>query len=322
MILGIDIAKAKFDVALLRSGTFKHHHFDNTPKGFAALQRWLQAAGMTGDDPLHACMEATGAYGDALAQWLFETGHTVSVVNPAQARDFARSLLTRNKTDAVDAAVLARLCQALQPPAWQPPPPEVRTLRALVRRLAALREARQQEHNRLDVAAPAVADSIRRHLDYLDAEIAALQHDIDDHIDQHPTLRQKRELLESIPGIGQQVSQHLLLWLHDGATFTHARQFAAFAGLTPRRYESGSSVRGKTRLSKVGQASLRALLYFPAMCAIRFNPIIKAFADRLRQAAKPPKLIIAAAMRKLLHIAFGVLKSNTPFNPNIIAQNT
>lgn len=322
MILGIDVAKAKFDVALLRSGKLKFHHFDNTPTGFAALQRWLQAAGMTVDDPLHACMEATGSYGDALAEWLFDAGHTVSVVNPAQARDFARSLLTRNKTDAVDAAMLARLCQALQPPAWQPPPPEVRTLRALVRRLAALREAAQQEHNRLDVAAPAVTDSIQRHLDYLDAEITALQHDIDDHIDRNPTLRQKRALLESIPGIGQQVSQHLLLWLHDGARFTHARQFAAFAGLTPRRYESGSSVRGKTRLSKVGHAPLRALLYFPAMCAMRFNPIIRAFANRLRDAGKPPKLIIAAAMRKLLHIAFGVLKSNTPFNPNILTKQT
>ena len=317
-MLGIDIAKAKFDAALLREGKLKFRTFANTSEGFRALCDWLQALGI---DRVHACLEATGTYGEALAEWLFDAGHGVSVINPAQVKDFARSLLTRNKTDTVDAAVLARFGEALTPPLWQPPPPEVRALRALLRRLAALEETRQQERNRLDVAAPEVQGSIEHHLDYLQTQISDLRRRIQDHIDQNPGLKQKQDLLQSIPGIGTVVSQNLLSWISRIEAFDSARDLAAFAGLTPKRHESGSSVRGKTRLSKIGHADLRRLLYFPAMNAIRHNPLLKAFAERLRQNGKAPKLILAAAMRKLLHIAFGVLKSNQPFNPNILAKN-
>lgn len=318
MMLGIDVAKAKFDAALLREGTFEHKTFANTAKGFEALRHWLHAQDVA---QVHACLEATGSYGEALAQWLFDAGHVVSVLNPAQVRDFARSLLTRNKTDTVDAAVLARFGAALRPAPWQPPAPEVRVLRALLRRLAALEEAHQQEHNRRGVADAEVHDSIQRHLEYLEAELAQLRGRIQAHIDQHPGLKHKQALLQSIPGIGTVVSQNLLSWITRIEAFDSARHLAAFAGLTPKRHESGSSVRGRTRLSKIGHADLRKLLYFPAMSAIRHNPLLKAFAERLRQNGKPPKLILAAAMRKLLHIAFGVLKSNVPFNPHILAKN-
>jgi len=318
MMLGIDVAKAKFDAALLREGTFMHKTFANTAEGFEALRHWLHAQDVA---QVHACLEATGSYGEALAQWLFDAGHVVSVLNPAQVKDFARSLLTRNKTDTVDAAVLARFGAALRPAPWQPPAPEVRVLRALLRRLVALEEAHQQEHNRLGVADAEVRDSIQRHLEYLEAALAQLRGRIQEHIDQHPGLKHKQALLQSIPGIGTVVSQNLLSWITRIEAFDSARQLAAFAGLTPKRHESGSSVRGRTRLSKIGHADLRKLLYFPAMSAIRHNPLLKAFAERLRQNGKPPKLILAAAMRKLLHIAFGVLKSNVPFNPHILDKN-
>ncbi len=317
MILGIDIAKAKFDAALMVNGKLKFRSFDNTPVGFTALQNWFQGLGAV---TVRACMEATGTYGEALAEWLVDAGHTVSVVNPAQVKDFAKSLLTRNKTDTVDAAVLARFAAAIDPAPWQPPALEVRTLRALLRRLAALMETRQQESNRMLVSATPVQDSLQRHLDWLDAEIKALRARIQEHIDQHPGLKQKQDLLLSIPGIGDVVSQNLLSWMTETQPFDSARQLAAFAGLTPKRHESGSSVRGKTRLSKIGHADLRKLLYFPAMSAVRFNPLLKTFADRLKANGKAPKVILAAAMRKLLHIAFGVLKSNTPFNPNILTK--
>ena len=316
-VLGIDVAKAKFDVALWREGKLKFKTFDNQPAGFEQLRQWLQDLGVA---QVQACLEATGPYGEALSEWLFDAGHIVSALNPAQVKDFAKSLLTRNKTDTVDAAVLARFGVAMSPPAWRPPPPAVRLLRALVRRLAALQQTRQQEHNRLMVADAGVQDSIQRHLAYLDQEIAALRQRIEDHIDQDPDLPQKQQLLETIPGIGTVVSHTLLSFISRIETFDRARQLAAFAGLTPKRHESGSSVRSKTRLSKIGHADLRKLLYFPAMSAIRYNPLLKAFAERLRHSGKPPKLILAAAMRKLLHIAFGVLKSNQPFNPNILAK--
>ena len=317
-VLGIDVAKAKFDVALLRDGKLKFKAFANTDVGFAGLRDWLQAAGV---DQIHACLEATGPYGERLCEWLHDAGHVVSVLNPAQVKDFAKSLLTRNKTDTVDAAVLARFGAALTPPAWQPPAPEERVLRALLRRLAALEETRQQEHNRLDVSAAEVRDSIEHHLDYLDTQIIELRRRIQDHIDQNPDLKQKQDLLQTIPGIGTVVSQNLLSWSSRIQRFDSARQLAAFAGLTPKRHESGSSVRGKTSLSKIGHADLRKLLYFPAMNAVRHNPLLQAFADRLRQNGKAPKLILAAAMRKLLHIAFGVLRSGKPFNPLILTKN-
>jgi transposase len=312
-ILGVDIAKAKFDVALLREGKLKFKTFANTPAGLVALRDWLAGLGVA---RVHACLEATGVYGDALADWLYDGGHVVSLLNPAQVKDFSRSLLTRNKTDAVDAAVLARFGAALSPAPWQPPAPAIRTLRALLRRLCALEETRQQEANRLDVAETEVRVSIQSHLDYLDAEIRQLRQRIDNHIDQDPDLKQKRNLLTTIPGIGDVVSQNLLSWLPRIQSFDRARQLAAFAGLTPKRHESGSSVRGKTRLSKVGHAPLRKLLYFPAMSAARHNPLLKTFAQRLKANGKPGKLILAAVMRKLLHIAFGVLKSGQPFNPH------
>ena len=318
VVLGIDIAKRTFDVALMREGRLKFKTFDNAPEGFAALYQWLEGLGV---GTFHACLEATGPYGEALAETLHDAGHAVSVANPAQVKDFARSLLTRNKTDRVDAAVLARFCAALSPPHWEPAPEHERVLRALLRRLAALEETRQQEQNRLDVALPAVRDTLQRHLAYLDWEIGELRQRIQDHIDQHPDLRQKQDLLRTIPGIGPVVSQNLLSFASRIQAFDGARQLAAFAGLTPRRIESGTSIRGKTRLSKVGHADLRKLLYFPAMNAVRHNPLIRAFAERLKANGKAPKLILAAAMRKLLHIAFGVLKSGQPFDPNILAKN-
>lgn len=317
IVLGIDVAKRTFDVALSREGKLKFKTFDNTAVGFVALRQWLEGLGVA---CVHACMEATGVYGEALAEFLHDAGHAVSVVNPAQVRDFARSLLTRNKTDRVDAAVLARFCAAISPACWTPAPEQERRLRALLRRLAALEETRQQEQNRLDVASEAVRDTLQRHLTYLDWEIGELRTRIQDHIDRHPDLKQKQALLQTVPGIGPVVSQNLLSFVSRIEAFDGARQLAAFAGLTPRRIESGTSIRGKTRLSKIGHADLRKLLYFPAMNAVRHNPLIRAFAERLKANGKAPKLILAAAMRKLLHIAFGVLKSGQPFNPNILAK--
>ncbi|HUO83069.1 MAG TPA: IS110 family transposase [Gammaproteobacteria bacterium] len=311
--LGIDIAKAKFDAALLVGEKFKTKVFANTPKGFAALSQWLKRQQVV---RLHACLEATGSYGDALAEFLADSGHTVSVVNPAQIKAFGRSLLTRNKTDAVDARLIARFCARNQPPAWQPLPLEIRTLQALVRRLAALQAMRQQEQNRLDTAHAVLKEPIQAHLDFLSSEIKALQDQIRQHIDQHPKLRGRRDLLETIPGVGEAtIATVLAFFVID--RFKNAKQLAAFLGLSPRRHDSGSSVRGRTHISKTGDASLRAALYMPAVVARTHNPVIRAFCLRLEQTGKTKLAAIVAAMRKLVHIIFGVLKSATPFNPEL-----
>jgi transposase len=315
MLLGIDIAKAKFDVALLlANGKYKTKVFANNSKGFTSLHQWLADQQAL---QVHACMEATGTYGDALALFLADAGHVVSVINPAQIKAFAQTELTRNKTDAVDARLIARFGALHQPPAWVPPPRSVRDLQALVRRLDALNDLHGQEANRLDVCEPAVRGSIETVLQTIETQIRDIKKKINDHIDQNPDLRGKRELLESIPGIAEATSAQLLVYLAQEGRFHKAKELGAFAGLTPRRVESGSSVNKKSRLSKMGEARLRKALYMPAVVAMRHNPIMAAFAQRLLARGKPKMVIIAAIMRKLIHMAFGILKSGRPFDPNM-----
>ena len=313
--LGIDIAKAKFDVALLRGERSWHRQFPNKPQGFEELQAWLSKLGVT---DLHACMEATSTYGLALATFLYEQDYTVSVVNPFQVKHFAHSELRRTKTDKVDAALIARFCRALHPEPWQPQPPELSALQAFVRRLEALQAMHTQEKNRLQVPGmiEPVQASIRVILEALEVEIATIQRQIEDHLCQYPQLKEQRDLLTSIPGIGETTANVILSEIGDVKMYESARQVAAHAGLTPAQRQSGSSVHGKTSLSKRGDARLRKALYWPAIVALRANPILRRFAERQREMGKAKMVIIAAAMRKLLHLAFGVLKNNKPFDPN------
>lgn len=312
VILGIDIAKRKFDVALLRNDKIKNKVFSNDPTGFAALANWLSNQAVA---HVHACMEATGHYGEALAEYLADAGHTVSIVNPAQIKAFGRSQLVRNKTDQVDARLIARFCFHFQPVPWTPTPAHVRELRALVQRLDALLAMRIQEHNRLESALSTVAGDIKAHLAYLDEQIALTRERIKHHIDRHPDLKNKGALLRSIPGIGEATLAAILAYMPDTALFQSAKQVAAWIGLNPRQRQSGSSVRGRSFLAKTGHASLRKVLYMPALVALRHNPVLKAFYQRLVAAGKNGKAAVCAVMRKLVHIIFGVLKHQRPFDP-------
>jgi transposase len=314
--LGIDISKLKFDACLVRdSGKLRHKVFPNTKPGFAQLSAWLEKHHV---EHAHACLEATGAYGEALATYLHDASHAVSVVNPAQIKAYAQSRLSRAKTDKADATLIAQFCAERRPPRWSPLPQEMRELQALARRLDSLLEMRQMEANRLDVAATgAVRESLAGHLAYLDEEIARTGKMIRSHIDTHPGLRGQRDLLLSIPGIGETTAAKLLAELMDVKLYESARQLAAFAGLAPRLHESGSSVRRRARLSKAGALRLRKALYFPAIVAMRHNPRVRAMSERLKERGKCPMQVIGAAMRKLVHIAYGVLKSGRPFDPEI-----
>lgn len=309
--LGIDIAKRKFDVALLNDGKYKTRVFDNTQAGFGQLMEWLEKHGAINT---HACVEATGDYGTELATFLHDHAVSVSVVNPAQIKGFAQSELSRTKTDKADAKLIARFCQAHVPAAWQPPPASVRQLQALARRLDALNEMQRMEANRLDTAHALVVPSIQEVMAQLEQQINIIRETIKQHIDSHPDLRSKRELLESIPGIGETTVTQILTFL-VGAQFSHAKQVAAFLGLNPQQHDSGTSVRRKVRLSKTGDARLRVAFYMPAIVAMRYNPIIRAFSQRLLAAGKPKMLVVGAAMRKLAHMVYGVLKSGKPFDP-------
>ena len=310
--LGIDVAKAKLDCAL-RFGNGKVHSkvIVNTPDGFLQLQTWLTQQQAS---DVHICMEATGIYWEAVAQFFARQGFSVSVVNPVQIKAYGTSRLTRSKTDAVDARLIAEFCAERRPAMWQAQSDEEVTLRALVLRLEALQTLRIQESNRLAVARDAVYDNIQSHLDWLDKDIEQMIKAINDHIKQHPNLQQQRELLESIPGVGERTIAVILAFYTDTRRFDNARQAAAFAGLDPRLHQSGSSVKGKPRISKVGHAFLRKALYMPAMVTLYKTTWGKKFKDRLANTGKPPKLIITAMMRKLIQVAFGILKSNKPFD--------
>jgi transposase len=313
--LGIDIAKLKFNVCLIQqSGKLRHKVFPNNPPGFEHLREWLSRQGV---ERVHACLEATGTYGEALALFLHQAGHTVSVINPAAVKAFAQSRLSRTKTDKVDAELIARFTQAQAPPAWTPLPAEVRELQALVRRLESLVEMRVMEENRLSsgITVEAVRQSVQEHLAYLNEQIKHTEELIRRHINNHPGLKRQSELLDSIPGIAEATAALLLSEITDIKQYRSARQVAAYAGLVPRERQSGTSVRGRARLSKIGNARLRRALYFPAITALRCSPFFQAWAEGLRERGKCKMTVICAVMRKLIHLAYGVLKNGKPFDP-------
>ena len=313
--LGIDISKLKFNVCLMKPcGKLKHRVFPNTAAGFEQLRGWLTKLGV---ERVHACLEATGTYSEPLALSLYQAGHAVSVVNPAAIKAFAQSRLSRTKTDKVDAELLARFTVAQRPPRWTPPAQEVRELQALVRRLESLIEMRVVEENRLNsgITVNSVRQSLQEHLSYLNQEIKRTEELIRRHINNHPTLKQQTELLDSIPGIAETTAARILAEMIDITQYKSARQVAAYAGLVPRERQSGTSLKGRARLSKIGNARLRHALYFPAITALRCSPFFKAWAEGLRARGKCKMTVICAVMRKLLHLAYGVLKNGKPFDP-------
>lgn len=310
VFLGMDVSKAHLDCAVLVGGKYRNKRFANTAAGLDELGQWLQRFS---SGPRVVCMEATGTYWELAAATLADTGHRVSVVNPALVKAYAQSEGLRVKTDAVDARLLASFCREKRPEAWVPPSPSERALRALVLRHQALVEMQTQEKNRIQVARDEVREDLQSHLAWLEQAIERIEKAIAQTIDDDPDLRGRRDLLDSIPGLGERTIAVLLAYC--GKDFRQARQFVAFAGLSVRLHESGSSVRGKPRMSKVGHAALRRALYMPAMVALYRTDWGRVFRERLAAHGKAPKLIIGAMMRKLAQVAFGVLKSGKPFNP-------
>ena len=315
--LGIDIAKDKFDVALLVDEKFKTKVFSNTNKGFTSLLNWLDKNSCNHNE-LHSCMEATGSYGLALATFLVENSYKISMVNPARVKGFSKSEMLRTKTDKEDCKLIARFCKAMGPELWKPDPKHIQLLQGLVRRLESLTAMRQQEENRLAVTTEyLIKDSINAVIDVIEEQILEVKDKIDNCIKSNDDLNKNRELLATIPGVGEATINTILAFL-SLEKFESAKQMAAFVGLTPKQHDSGKSVRGRTNISKVGDAQIRKSFYFPAIAAKKYNPIIKAFCERLEKNGKAKMEVICAAMRKLIHIIFGVLKNQKPFDPKMV----
>jgi transposase len=322
--VGIDMAKAKFDAVIWHSETAgkkskktNHKVFDNTQPGFTALQHWL--ASHPAKD-IHLCMEATNMYGFALAYFMVARGYKVSIVNPKQIKAFAQSELKRNKTDKLDATTIADFCYQKSPRLWHPASEKMQEFQALYRRWETLKDTAAQEKNRLDSTHNAqVRSSIEAHLSYLQQQCEALEAALASHVQADPVLQQRYHLLGTIPGIGK-VTSYCLLAEVPFEIFSHVNELIAFAGLNPKVHSSGT-FQGKTTISKVGSARLRKALYFPAVAACQHNPLVQHLVQRLTQENKCQLFILCAVMRKLLHLAFGVLKSNKPFDPHFLDKS-
>lgn len=324
--IGIDVSKDKLDTLWLRQSApqkVKTRIFRNHRPHFKDLVEWLLKQTEDAPESIHVVLEATSIYHENLAHALHDAGFLVYVVNPARVKDFARSEGSLHKTDKKDSLVLALYGQEkhtrLIP--WQPEAKEIRELRSLMARLEALEKDLQREQNRQEKALATesnrrVMASIDDMISALKAEIHKLKSDIDNHINGHPALKQDRELLQSIPGVAEVCSVQLLSVIRS-RDFISAKECAAFVGLVPVHAESGSTLRKQTRISKAGRSSVRQKLYMAAVAACQYNPDIQALKRRLQAKGKAGMAIVVAAMRKLVHIAFGVLKHQQGYVPQV-----
>jgi transposase len=315
--VGIDVSKDSLDACLLPpTGKQRQADFANDATGFAALLAWADrhAGGLV----LHFCLEATDPYSEAPALALALAGRLVSVANPARVKAHAAAAGQGNKADPADARAIAAFARDRQPAAWQPPTPEVRQLQGLVRRVEDLVEMAAREKGRL--ASPALTRparrSVQRTIRLLVKEADKVRAEADALVAATEALRADRELLETIPGVGRQTATIVLAELPALEQLPSAQSAAASAGLAPREHRSGTSVRKRTRLSKAGNARLRKALYLPTLTAIRFNPLLQGFFDRLVRAGKPKMQTVGACMRKLVMICYGVLKNRAAFDPD------
>jgi transposase len=315
--VGIDIAKNSFDIATpLDNGKFRTKaKLANNPKGYQVLLDWLS----THSEPsAWVVMEATSVYHQGVADCLHAHGYRVCIVNPAILHQYGKDELRRVKTDKADAKLIARYAQDKHARLreWVPEPAPRRRLRALVRRLEDLQEIQQMESNRLDVAEDKVKASIESVISHVKQQIDETRKAIKDNIDDDPDLRQKRDLIVTIDGLGDTTAALILAELGDPLDYKGPKSIVAFAGLDPRCASSGESV-GPTHISKTGSKRLRAGLYMPGMVGLKHNAVLRELKTRMRANGKAPKEIICAAMRKLLHLVYGVLKSGKPFDVDI-----
>jgi len=320
-VVGADVSKAKLDIVLRVNGKAKSKALKNSLEGYRDLIDWLSAQKV---DPksVHFCMEATGVYSEPFALWLHDGGFNVSVVNPSCIKGYGQAENIRNKNDELDAGLIARFCEARRPESWIPAPKEQRLLKGWNDRLIALKDIRQQEENRIEAYSFAgqieLVKNIQVHVEWLNKQIAELEKEINDHIDRHPGLKHDADLMTSIPGIGRTTAARMLGHLGDIRRFSSAKALAAFIGLSPKQKSSGTSVRGRTTMSRIGCNSLRSALYMPGWVASRHNPLLKAFADRLAANGMASKAVTGAVMRKLVHLIYGVIRSGKAFDPNYL----
>lgn len=327
LFVGVDIAATTATVAWQGPGgrLGRAVTIEQSPAGFAALQRRLVATGHAPAEIL-VVMEATGSYWLSLATALADAGFAVSVINAMQAHHFAKALLKRAKTDAIDAHTLAQLAALLQPTPWTPPPTSHEELRQRLAQRDALIMVRQQVRNQLHalIQGPLVIANVRARMETLiatlTAQIAEVEAELAVVVAQDTGWTDAIRRLQSIPGVGLLTAAWLVVGTLNFTLCATAEQATAYAGLAPMPRESGSSVRGHAGIGRSGNGRLRTALYMATLSAAQHNPAIKAFYRRLRDAGKPKKVARCAAARKLLHQAWAIGTKGKTFDPGYQQQ--
>ena len=305
--VGIDVSKATLEVADRPDGTTQQ--VANDEAGIRALVGELGAA-----SPALVVLEATGGYETAVVAALAAAGVPVVVANPRQVRDFGRATGQLAKTDRIDAQLLALFAERVRPTPRPLTDEFTRALQALLTRRRQVLEMLIAEGNRLEHAPRPVQRGITQHIRWLEKQLARVDDDLDDTIENSPVWRAKDDLLQSVPGVGPRMSRTLLGDLPELGTLTR-KQIAALVGVAPLARDSGT-FRGR-RTVWGGRATVRSALYMSALVASRFNPVIRTFYQRLRTAGKPPKVALTACMRKLLIILNAMARTNTHWNDRI-----
>jgi len=317
VLAGVDVSADSLVVAVKTRQQSRLLTFPNNAAGHTKLRRHLTRGGRAA----RVCLESTGVYGLDAALALHESPHIeVMVANPRAVSDFARARFQRSKTDTADATTILEFLERMPFEPWNPPAQEILDLRALSRRIRALKVEITREENRLHAArrqrhlVHSIEDDIDANIDHLRASIDRLTRDALEIIGQHPNLCRRFEQLISIKGVAQTSAVAILAELAVLPPDMNARQWVAHAGLDPRHYESGTSVHKPARISKTGNRRLRAALFMPAMVAVRHEPHVRAFYEKLLAKGKKPLQALVAVMRKLLHAIYGMFSKNEDFD--------
>lgn len=309
IFVGIDVAKAHLDIALRPTGT--RWTVANDEEGIADLVTRLRAI-----SPTLIVLEATGGLQRAVVAALAAAALPVVVVNPRQVRDFAKATGQLAKTDTLDARALAHFAEAIRPEPRPVADADTEDLRALLARRRQLVAMRTAEQNRLGSAPPRLHADIAAHIAWLNARLATLDDDLDAALRASPVWREREDLLRSVPGIGPVCARTLVLDLPELGTLSR-QHLAALVGLAPFHRDSGT-LRGSRHIWG-GRAQVRTALYMSTLVAVRYNPVLKAFYQRLRAAGKLAKVALTACMRTLLTILNAMVKHQTPWQPQEVA---
>lgn len=315
-VIGIDVSKKKLDVCALFDGKTRKKIVDNSVSGFKSLRNWISKNNI--NNP-HICMESTGCYSEGVAEFFHELGFKVSVVNPLQIKSFRSSKLIRQKTDSVDALIIAEFCLQNAPAAWKPKSPEQKELHYLNVRISALKSELNRVSNALEnkKLSKVILKSIHDEIKFLKNQIALLEDEAQKITNSDKNLKEQFDRITEIKGVGEKLALAIIADMPDASNFQKSGQFSAFAGVSPSHFQSGSSVRGKSHISRLGSKSIRKILYMSALVVKNHNPHFQKFVQKLQKKSKAPKVIIVAIMRKLMCILFGMLKNSSNFDPKL-----